>query len=85
VLGPNADVTPPRPPPENIQMLTSGPTAMGAGDATKVPAAASRANDRTKKRNGRVGIWSPTDIFVMTAALCVLLLSIAGLVWLLHG
>ena len=85
VLGPNADVPSPRPPPENIQMLTSGPTSMGAGDATKVPAAPSRANDRTKRRNGRVGIWSPTDIFVMTAALCVLLLSIAGLVWLLHG
>ena len=82
-LAPNAYFPPPPPVAENTPILTSGP-ASGADDATKASSTPSAANSRGRKK-GRAGIWTPTDLLVMTAALCVFLLSIAGLVWLLHG
>jgi hypothetical protein len=52
-----------------------GPSASLAA----VPAASAPAGGR--RRSG----WSATDVFVMAAALAVLALSLAGLVWLLRG
>jgi pSer/pThr/pTyr-binding forkhead associated (FHA) protein len=83
-IAPNADLPAPPPPAENNRALTSSPDSPTSGDATKESAAPNAANGGRKKK-GSADTWSLTDILVMTAALCLLLLSIAGLVWLLHG
>jgi pSer/pThr/pTyr-binding forkhead associated (FHA) protein len=57
---------------------SSNPLASAESAVASAPAARSRA----AKMRGR---WSVTDVLVMTAAVSVLALSLAGLVWLLHG
>ena len=82
-IAPNADLPVPRTP-ADCRAVISSSASPTSGDATKESPSPKGANGGGKKK-GRADIWSPTDIFVMTAALCLLLLSIAGLVWLLHG
>ena len=48
-----------------------------------MPLAASTRPEPPTTRRGAG--WSVTDAIVMGAALCVLALSLAGLVWLLRG
>jgi pSer/pThr/pTyr-binding forkhead associated (FHA) protein len=71
-----AEVAPDGSPPV---ILPKGPTAGEAADPMR-PAPPTRA---AKGKAGRG--WSVADAFVMGAALCVLALSLAGLVWLLRG
>jgi pSer/pThr/pTyr-binding forkhead associated (FHA) protein len=60
------------------------PVANGGTSASPVVPVAldSEARSRGPRRGGR---WSIADMLVMAAAIGVLVLSLAGLVWLLHG
>jgi pSer/pThr/pTyr-binding forkhead associated (FHA) protein len=76
------------PPPVDVVLAPETPPIGAAADG-KAPAASvaadglalSAAPARLKARDG----WSVTDLFVMAAAVGVLALSLAGLVWLLRG
>jgi pSer/pThr/pTyr-binding forkhead associated (FHA) protein len=72
-----AELAPPASPPEAAAEKEAAPPA-SAAPVVPVPVARSAARARKKK-------WSVLDVAVMTAALGVLALSIAGLVWLLRG
>jgi pSer/pThr/pTyr-binding forkhead associated (FHA) protein len=67
---------------------SSAPAASDETSASPVVAAeagsTSEAPARARATKGR-GRWSVADVLVMTAAVTVLALSLAGLVWLLHG
>lgn len=58
-------------------MAEGGDSASNAGPQNRAPAATIRSG-----KNGR---WSAIDVAVMTAAIGVLAVSLAGLVWLLRG
>jgi hypothetical protein len=60
--------------------MTASSTSVAAVESAAASAPAARS--RAAKMRGR---WSVTDVLVMTAAVSVLALSLAGLVWLLHG
>jgi pSer/pThr/pTyr-binding forkhead associated (FHA) protein len=63
----------------------SSPTAVGpAAESAAAPMAPVPVGGRARSKRTR-GLWSATDMVVMIAALGVLVLSIAGLVWLLRG
>ena len=70
-------------PPSDVPEGAGGPTA-GAGPAVASPMASvpGAAASRRPKPRAR---WSVADLLVMAAALSVLALSLAGLVWLLRG
>jgi pSer/pThr/pTyr-binding forkhead associated (FHA) protein len=57
------------------------PPLEGGPDASLVAVPVGGAPGEGRRRSG----WSATDVLVMTAALAVLGLSLAGLVWLLRG
>jgi pSer/pThr/pTyr-binding forkhead associated (FHA) protein len=85
----DAPVAPPpaAAPPATAEVQSPNPAgtdvAPTAAPLASVPAAGDGAGD-DKGRRPRA-VWSATDIVVVTAALGVLALSIAGLVWLLRG
>jgi pSer/pThr/pTyr-binding forkhead associated (FHA) protein len=69
---------PPAPPPSASALPAVGREPASAAPVMVVPV---QPVAPTRARGG----WSPTDLVVMAAALGVLALSIAGLVWLLKG
>jgi pSer/pThr/pTyr-binding forkhead associated (FHA) protein len=70
---------------ETQEQATPGGSAGAQSVATtKASGAASRPPEAPPRARRGAG-WSATDAIVMGAALCVLALSLAGLVWLLRG
>ncbi len=86
-LGDGVDVEPPpadapgasAPAGPDAHAETSASAAPGAADEAVVPL---RTGSTSPKKSGR---WSIGDLLVMAAAVGVLVLSLAGLVWLLRG
>jgi pSer/pThr/pTyr-binding forkhead associated (FHA) protein len=77
-LPPEATPAPPPPPPAATALVETPPSAEAAGDAQPLAPPPMRA-PKPRVR------WSLADLLVMAAALSVLALSLAGLVWLLRG
>jgi len=81
------DVPPPPAPPPAVEAPAPSAPAMppppaSAASVAAVPLADAEPGRRAAAPRTR---WSPADLIVMAAALSVLALSIAGLVWLLRG
>ncbi|HEX3770151.1 MAG TPA: hypothetical protein VHV30_04770, partial [Polyangiaceae bacterium] len=79
----------PPPPPEPVVAAPAGTPASEGGVEDRGAAAVAEvelveALAKSEKKRPRSG-WSVTDLFVMAAAIGVLALSLAGLVWLLRG
>ncbi len=76
---------PPAPPNASpLPLVEEAPRSEGrrgaAAPMAQIDGAASRAAPRRKKKSG----WSGTDLAVVAAALAVIALSVAGLIWLLR-
>ncbi len=56
-----------------------------AEDGERVPIAVDAPPEPAKRMRAKAGAWTVTDGLVMTAALMILILSLAGMVWLLRG
>jgi pSer/pThr/pTyr-binding forkhead associated (FHA) protein len=73
------------PPPDAASPVQAAPSPTSVQEEAPAPAPRDEAVPRVAKRVKPGHGWSTADALVMGAALCVLALSLAGLVWLLRG
>jgi pSer/pThr/pTyr-binding forkhead associated (FHA) protein len=80
----NEEVVPPPPPPPPTTPVAEGPSSVGREPASAAPMAVVPRPSAPPKPRPRSGL-APADLMVMAAAIGVLALSIAGLIYLLRG
>jgi pSer/pThr/pTyr-binding forkhead associated (FHA) protein len=85
-MGPEVPLPLPRPPDPPAVAAPVTPLETGAGSAPSgAPAEAALPTRQGPRESRRRGGWSLGDLLVMAAAVGVLAVSLAGLVWLLRG
>jgi pSer/pThr/pTyr-binding forkhead associated (FHA) protein len=72
------------PPPASSAPALEAPSSVARGPASAAPMAVVPTQPATPRERPRAG-WAPADLMVMAAAIGVLALSIAGLIYLLRG